>query len=186
MTPEQEQALSVLMRRTQQGDRTAYESLLLEVCALVRGFVRRRVGDVPWIDDVTQEVLVAIHRSRHTWRPDRPFVPWFYAVAQSRLIDAIRRERRTRRHETPNADVLEATPERDAANAILAARDVGAALERLAPVPRRVIELLKIEERSIKDVARALALSEGNVRVIAHRAIKHLRNLLVTARDRAL
>jgi RNA polymerase sigma factor (sigma-70 family) len=48
----------------------------------------------------------------------------------------------------------------------------------LSPPQRRVVELLKLEERSIQDVARVLGLSEGNVRIIAHRAMKRLRRAI--------
>jgi len=93
MNPEQEEALAMLMARTQRADAAAYDLLLEELQTVVRRFVRRRVGDVPWVEDVVQETLIAVHRGRHSWNPARPFVPWLYAVAHSRLIDVIRRER---------------------------------------------------------------------------------------------
>src|SRR5918992_3194108 len=94
MTPEQERELGHLMVRAQDGDRQAYEDLLTRVSGLVRGFVRRRVGDAAWGDDVVQECLVALHRARHTYDPTRPFAPWMYAIAQNRLVDALRVQRR--------------------------------------------------------------------------------------------
>ncbi len=66
-----------------------------------RQFARARLGAVPWIDDVVQETLLAVHRARQTYDPGRPFAPWFYAVASSRLIDVIRRERRVTRVRLP-------------------------------------------------------------------------------------
>ncbi|MEZ5286774.1 MAG: sigma-70 family RNA polymerase sigma factor [Vicinamibacterales bacterium] len=184
MTPDQEHALADLMARSQRGDAGAYDTLLRELRTLIDRFVRRRVGDVPWVDDVTQDALVSIHRDRHTWNPARPFVPWLYAVVQSRLIDVIRRERRLRGREASDDDALVRARVRSAETAVLAARDVRAAVAQLGPTQRRVIELLKLEERSVQDVARALALTDGNVRVIAHRAMKALRLLLGDARDR--
>jgi RNA polymerase sigma-70 factor (ECF subfamily) len=93
MTPEDERAWAALMARTQQADAAAYDLLLRELQIVIRRFVRRRVGDAPWLEDVVQETLIAVHRGRHSWNPARPFVPWLYAVAQSRLVDVIRRER---------------------------------------------------------------------------------------------
>ena len=82
------------MVEAQNGDRLAYDGLLRQVAALAQAFVRRRIGDVPWSDDVVQESLVALHRARHTYDPARPFVPWLYAIVQNRLVDALRVQRR--------------------------------------------------------------------------------------------
>ena len=67
MTPEQEQELGRLMTQAQDGDRQAYEDLLTRVSRLVQAFVRRRVGDAQWSEDVVQDSLVALHRARHTY-----------------------------------------------------------------------------------------------------------------------
>lgn len=61
---------------------------------LAQAFVRRRLGDIAWCDDVVQESLVALHCARHTSDPARPFVPWLYAMVQNRLVDALRVKRR--------------------------------------------------------------------------------------------
>jgi hypothetical protein len=101
MTPEQEHELTLLMAASQRGDRSAYEALLQGLSRVVTLYVRRRAGGADWVEDVVQDVLMSIHRARHTWNPERPFAPWFYAVMQSRLIDAIRRHKRTAAWEEP-------------------------------------------------------------------------------------
>ena len=178
MTPEQERTLGALMVRTQGADAAACNLLVGELEVIVRRFVRRRVGDVAWVDDVVQETLVAVHRGRHSWNPARPFVPWLYAVAQSRLVDVIRRERRVAGREVSHEKALAAAHEHSVEAAVQAGSEVRAALTSLSPPQRRVVELLKLEERSIQDVAEALGLSEGNVRVIAHRAMTRLRRAI--------
>jgi RNA polymerase sigma-70 factor, ECF subfamily len=166
------------MVRTQGADAAAYDLLLGELEVIVRRFVRRRVGDVAWVDDVVQETLVAVHRGRHSWNPARPFVPWLYAVAQSRLVDVIRRERRVAGREVSHERALAAAYEHSVEAAVQAGSEVRAAMTSLSPPQRRVVELLKLEERSIQDVAEVLGLSEGNVRVIAHRAMTRLRRAI--------
>ena len=105
MTAEQEHQSAGLMRLAQAGDQAAYASLLVLLTSTTRQFARARLGAVPWIDDVVQETLLAVHRARQTYDPARPFAPWFYAVASSRMIDVIRRERRVTSREIPS-DVL--------------------------------------------------------------------------------
>src|SRR4029434_6807394 len=109
VTAEQERQSACLMRLAQSGDQVAYASLLVLLTSATRQFARTRLGAVPWIDDVVQETVLAVHRARHTYDPGRPFAPWFYAVASSRLIDAVRRERRVTSREIPG-DVLPDAP----------------------------------------------------------------------------
>jgi RNA polymerase sigma-70 factor, ECF subfamily len=174
VTGEQESELGRLMVEAQHGDRLAYEDLLTRVSGLVQAFVRRRVGDAAWSDDVVQECLVALHRARHTYDGARPFAPWMYAIAQNRLIDALRAQRRRLLREiqpelTPEPS-RRAPQERDA---LLA--DVRRAVSTLPVNQRRVIELLKFEELSVREVAARLEMSEANVKVTAHRGYRALR-----------
>ena len=83
MTPAQEHELTLLIASGQKGDRAAYDALLHGLRAVVSLYVRRRVGTAPWAEDVVQDVLFSIHRARHTWNPERPFAPWFYADRKS-------------------------------------------------------------------------------------------------------
>ncbi|TIW02692.1 MAG: RNA polymerase subunit sigma, partial [Mesorhizobium sp.] len=95
MTGKDEAELSGLLRAAIAGDERAYADFLHRIAALVRGFVRRKIvqgGVDP--EDVVQETLLAIHVKRHTWRPDAPVLPWVYAIARFKLIDAFRRRGR--------------------------------------------------------------------------------------------
>jgi RNA polymerase sigma-70 factor, ECF subfamily len=176
MTPEQERDLGQLMVRAQEGDRQAYEDLLTRVSGLVKGFVRRRVGDVSWTDDVVQECLVALHRARHTYDPTRPFAPWLFAIAQNRLIDALRVARRQVSRELLQPEsawpVLAERPQQER-NALGA--DLRREVASLPEKQRLVIELLKFEELSVREVASRLNMSEANVKVTAHRGYRALR-----------
>lgn len=174
MTPEQESDLGRLMALAQDGDRQAYEELLTRVAALVRALVRRRTGDASWSEDVVQDALVALHRARHTYDAGRPFAPWMYAIAQNRLVDALRVTRRRLLREI-QPDVMpepsrRALQERDALRA-----DVRRAVAALPDRQRQVIELLKFEDLSVRDVATRLGMSEANVKVTAHRGYRALR-----------
>src|SRR5438128_11682744 len=80
------------MRAAIAGDEKAYADFLHRIAALVRGFVRRKIvqgGGDP--EEVVQGTLLAIHVKRHTLRQDEPVLPWIYAIARFKLIDAFRR-----------------------------------------------------------------------------------------------
>jgi RNA polymerase sigma-70 factor (ECF subfamily) len=178
MTAEQERDTAALMRLAQTGDQLAYASLLVTLTAVTRQFARGKLGSVAWIDDVVQETLLALHGARHTYDPRRPFAPWFYAIASSRLIDVLRRERRVTSREV-GADVL---PENAAAAA--SGRDaidveaIRSAVQSLPPRQRDVIERLKFKDESVREVAGELKMSESAVKVTAHRGYQRLKRLL--------
>jgi len=175
MTPDQEQELGMLMASAQDGDRRAYEDLLTRVAALVRALVRRRIGDVAWADDVVQESLVALHRARHTYDPARPFAPWLYAIAQNRLVDALRAQRRRLLREVHVETDWPALARRPEQERQALSQDLRRAVAGLPENQRRVIELLKFEDLSVREVASRLGMSESNVKVTAHRGYRALR-----------
>jgi len=179
VTAEQERQSASLMRLAQGGDQAAYASLLVLLTAATRQFARARLGGVPWIDDVVQETLLAVHRARQTYDPRRPFAPWFYAVASSRLIDVVRRERRVTSRESA-ADVLPDMP----IGAAPGSRDeidveaIHAAVAALPARQREVVEALKFRDQSVREVAGRLRMTESAVKVTAHRGYRALRRLL--------
>jgi RNA polymerase sigma-70 factor (ECF subfamily) len=79
---EREDKLSALMKKAQEGDQIAYQSLLEECAVMIWEFAMRRLSKSDSTEDVAQETLMSIHRARHTYDPSRPFTPWMYAIAQ--------------------------------------------------------------------------------------------------------
>ena len=184
MTAEQETQSAALMRLAQAGDQMAYASLLALLTTIARQFARRRLGAVAWIDDVVQETLLAVHGARHTWDPDRTFAPWFYAILSNRLIDVLRRERRVASRElgAEATDFPEPATDPEMSDSI----DVEAIRAAVAALPlrqRQVIEQLKFEDRSVREVAGRLSMSESAVKVTAHRGYRALRRLLGNTRE---
>jgi RNA polymerase sigma-70 factor (ECF subfamily) len=175
VTPDQQTQAAALMVRAQGGDQPAYDALLTLAARDARGFVVRRVGPVDWVEDVVQEVLITIHRARHTYDPARPFGPWFYAIVQSRLIDALRSRKRVVTREVADEERLAAQPA-PAARADADLRETLArAVAALPRVQREIVSLLKYEDLSVRDVARRLGMSEAAVKAAAHRGYRMLR-----------
>lgn len=174
MTAEDEQEYRTLMVRAQGGDAVAYDQCLSGLSRDLRGYVRSRVGDVPWADDVVQDCLISLHGARHTYDAERSFAAWFYAIARNRMIDGIRHAAR-RRHREIAMDVL---PDRAAAPRPDDERVLQDALVQLPSRQREIITALKVEGDSVREVAGRLAMTESAVKVAAHRGYKTLRRLL--------
>jgi RNA polymerase sigma-70 factor (ECF subfamily) len=177
MTPEQERELGRLMRLAQTGDRAAYEELLRSLAVAVRGLARRRLP-ADSVDDGIQNVLLAVHRARHTYDPSRPFAPWFWALAGHCLTDTWRKVHRTARHEETRIEPDDLVALGSEVSAAHDRAEVRAAVAGLPERQRRVIELLKLEQLTAKEVGQVLGMSESAVKVTAHRAYKKLRRAL--------
>jgi RNA polymerase sigma-70 factor (ECF subfamily) len=157
-----------LMRAALAGDERAYTEFLHRAAYLVRGFARRKVvrgGIDP--EDIVQETLLVIHMKRHTWRRDAPVTPWLYAIARYKLIDAFRR--RGRRVEIEIGEIPEtfAAPEPET----VSDREIGRALETLAPGQRSVVAAVSVAGLSISETAKSLGMTETAVRVALHRGL---------------
>lgn len=176
MTDAQEQQYAKWFVLALQGDARAYEQCLVGLTVELRAYVRGRAGDVPWIDDVVQDTLLAVHDARHTYDTTRSFAAWFYAIARHRMIDEFRRAARQRSREIA-ADLL---PEPVAVVPDPAERD---ALEKaLARLPRRqrlIITAMKVDGESVRDIAARTGMTQSAVKVMAHRGYKLLRRMLV-------
>jgi RNA polymerase sigma-70 factor (ECF subfamily) len=177
VTADQERQAAAWMRVAQQGDQAAYASLLALLTSVTRQFARRRLGAVAWIDDVVQETLLAVHGARQTYDAARPFAPWFYAIASSRMIDVIRRERRIESRQIAT-DVLPERASHEHARDAIDVEAIHAALAALPPRQREVIARMKLGDESVREVAGQLGMSESAVKITAHRGYQALKRLL--------
>jgi RNA polymerase sigma-70 factor, ECF subfamily len=113
-----EERLRSLLVRGLVGDASAYHIFLSELTAHLRSFVRRRLARLPEeVEDLVQELLLAIHNQRHTYDPAQPLTAWVQAIARYKLIDLLRRRSRTNALHDPLDDDLLAAADGDAAEA---------------------------------------------------------------------
>src|SRR5882724_5817593 len=163
------------MRSAISGDSAAYHRLLKAVTPVLRAAARRglaRAGQpVDQSEDIVQDILLAVHLKRHTWDANAPFAPWLFAIARNKLIDALRR--RGRRIFVNIDDFTETLPSEQAEDTA-SPGEVAAHLDGLPPRQRDVLRAIAVENTSIKDTAKKLAMSEGAVRVALHRGLAGL------------
>lgn len=166
------------MRRAIAGDAAAYRRFLAEVTPYLRAMARRRCAQfgapASEVEDVVQEVLLAVHLKRGTWDPARPIGPWLSAIVRNKLIDSLRR--RGRHVATPIEDLIGRLEAAEAAEAdgIADRLDAERVLTRLRDPQRDIVRSISIEGRGVRETAERLNMSEGAVRVALHRALKAL------------
>lgn len=72
-----------------------FDRTVAEFSTKLRAFVRRRVRDDATADDLTQETLLKVFRSRTALRDGQRLEAWLYRIARTTLIDHHRRARPT-------------------------------------------------------------------------------------------
>jgi RNA polymerase sigma-70 factor (ECF subfamily) len=163
------------MRAAIAGDEAAYRKLLADLSQLLRGVVRRGFAGVGVarddVEDVVQDVLLAIHLKRHTWDPAMPLTPWVLAIARNKMIDDLRR--RGRRPEVA-IDLQQFDIEGEDQQASIDAYDVNRVLNGLSDRNRDIVRSISIDGHSARDVADRLGMTEVAVRVALHRSLKTL------------
>jgi RNA polymerase sigma-70 factor, ECF subfamily len=163
-----------LMQRWQQGDPNACQELLDDIGPSLTRFLRRRVADPDELEDVYQEVFMAIFEARHTYQPGRPFEPWLFAIARNIAVDYSRR-RWARSHWE---ELVAEPPGRPADMSNAAAPELGEVLAGLPPDQREAFSMLKLDGLSVEEAAARAGVSVGALRVRAHRAYKSLKRLI--------
>jgi len=170
-----------LMAAAQAGDQSSYEQLLREIALYARQVARRHHASPHLLDDVVQDVLLTVHCIRHTYDPSRPFSPWIGAIAYRRSIDALRRRLRRASIETSSAPAYGSYADPVATKQVTTGEErtsIGKAIMALPPRQRQAVELLKLEEVSLADAAKATGQSIGALKVSLHRALRSLRQNL--------
>ena len=171
---------SARMAAAQTGDRVAYEALLRDCVPHVKRVVRRTGVHPDSVEDVVQEVLLTVHRARHTYDPALSFRAWLSAIAQRRAIDLLRRRGRQDRREVHDQISYDDYPDQEGSpEESWARRQRGEALKSavdgLSPGQREAVEALAVRNLSLAEAAVETGKTTGALKVNLHRALKALR-----------
>ncbi|HLE82665.1 MAG TPA: sigma-70 family RNA polymerase sigma factor [Dehalococcoidia bacterium] len=161
------------------GDVQAFAALYDEHVERVYKYVYYRVSNRHDAEDLTQQVFLnAWHRIGRYQRTGATFIAWLFTIAHNLVVSFHRR--------TKEVDYLVQEPASrqrwsDPEGETFARYDrlaVRRAILRLKPDQQQVITMRFIDDLEYQDIAAALGKTEGNIRVIQHRALRELQRLL--------
>ena len=176
-----------LVRRAQQGDRGALDSLLRRHYDRLHALCRRIIGDDADALDACQEALISLARGLPRFDGRSSFATWAHRVATNCALDELRRRQRR-----PQPGLAEATGARapaaanlaipandEGAERVAARLDVDAALARLPADYRVAVVLRDLCDLSYAEIAEVLGVPPGTVRSRIARGRTALAPLLV-------
>jgi RNA polymerase sigma-70 factor (ECF subfamily) len=173
---------SLLAARLAAGDDRALAEVFDELGAAVHAAALQIVSDRAAAQDVVQDVFVDLwchpQRFDETLGTLRTYLT---LCARHRALDVVRSELRRAGREERHARLLPAprppTPGEQVSDADTAAA-VRAAVGRLPPDQRRVVELAYFDGLSYRDVARRMGIPEGTAKSRVRLALARLETLL--------
>ncbi len=164
-----------LLHRFRQGDLDAFEELFREHQRPVYGWILRIVRNAAAAEDLTVETFWRIHRAHDRFQPEYPFGPWARRIATRAALDWLRAQR-------PEVDltaqIVDALPSSRTGNPAISAEirsKAALAFARLPPSLRAAAILAVVEEEPHKEVAAALGITVGAVKLRVFRALRLLR-----------
>ncbi len=119
------------------------------------------------LDDLCQEVFIVVHKRLHTFDGSSQVTTWLFGICMR--VAAAHRRRAWFRRETPTADLPDGdgTPPSDRPDALYAAREARATLDRVLDSmdleKRAVFVMFEIDELSSDAIAGILGVPVGTV-----------------------
>jgi RNA polymerase sigma-70 factor (ECF subfamily) len=170
--------LEALMRAALAGDQRAYETLLRQTTRMLRPFLAKRLSLSTEVDDVLQEILISIHKARHTYDGRRPFKPWVFAIAKFRLQDRLRAHYSDELHHAAELSGIEDFLGDDVTESAISYESISREIEKLPEKQATILRLMHHDGYTAKETAERMGMKESAVKVAAHRAYKILKDKL--------
>lgn len=171
------ETLSESMRKAQEGDSREYERLLSQCREILSHYLSSKVRNESDREDLIQDILIGMHKAKATYRPNRPFAPWFFSIARYKTIDYIRRagiRDRTVSLEIQDLPVPESNSKRPEDEWEIA-QGLESWLSVLEPRQRQILTMAKLDGFSVREISQKTGLSESNVKVIVHRSLEKMK-----------
>ena len=168
-----------LIAKAQQGDTDAFGKVYDNFFESVYRYVTFRLPE-EIAEDLTAEIFVKAWEKLHTYQTRKkvPFGAWLFRIARHSVIDTYRKQKQVEEvpEEVEDTDLLNRAETRIKRKHLL--KIVRSSMDQLPAKYREVLQLSYIADLPHSEVARVLRTSEGSVRIMKHRALKKLEQLL--------
>jgi RNA polymerase sigma-70 factor (ECF subfamily) len=164
-----------LVERARQGDRPAFDELLLRHDDRMRGLAFRLVAHRQGMDDALQDAYLSAYRGLPTLRPGSDFGRWLYRITYNSCIDELRRRKgspATGEEDDPTGPAPGPGP------SVSTTEAVRQALAELSPGQRVTVVLVDGEGFDHHAAAEILGVAPGTVASRLYRARTKLRRSL--------
>jgi len=178
-----------LIARIQQGDKRAFDLLVIKYQRRIMRLLSRQVRNPSDIEDIAQETFIKAYRALPNFRGDSAFYTWLYRIAintaRNWYVAQMRRPQTVDPRENPEGetfDHIDNLKDINTPDAVLASRQVAQAINQaMAELPEELstaITLREVEGLSYDEIAQAMDCPVGTVRSRIFRAREAIANKL--------
>ena len=174
-SPASDPAIDEVVRRAQQGDVEAFESIYRSHAPAIHALCRRMIGDEREARDLVQDVFVRAWQRLPTFRGQSALATWMHRLAVNVVLEQMRSTRRdvARFIDDADHDSLFARPTSPDER-----MDLDRAINRLPAGARTVFVLHDIHGYSHDEIAQMTGIAAGTARAQLFRARRALMRLL--------
>lgn len=164
----------------QRGDRVAFDQLYWALKPRLSAYLLLLTRNRGRVDDLLQETFLQVHRSRRTYLPGRPVVPWAFAIARHVYLADTRKRIRTSRREIVPDDALPEIPVPAEADGMADRESLQKALWQLPADQAEAVILSHVWGFTFGEIAAMLGIAGVTAKVRAFRGMTRLRKILRT------
>jgi RNA polymerase sigma-70 factor (ECF subfamily) len=165
----------------QAGRLEAFDSVYATIAAPLRRYLTALARDPVEAQDLLQEAFLQIHRSRHTYDPEQPLLPWVFAITRHVYLMSLRvaRRRPARAAESVEDVELPVPPEIEGlADRMALSRAIG----RLGADRREALILHHVWGFSFREIGAIQGTTESAAKLRSSRGMAELRRILEASR----
>lgn len=161
----------------QSGDQASYRLLLTELAPFIQRLLMKSLSRKEQAEDITQEILLSVHKAMNTYDPGRAFLPWLMAIVNFRRTDYLRSHYAARDNLSApleDLDLQDVTFDGHKGEY----KDIENALTSLSPKQREIFDLVKMKGYTAKEASARTGMSVAAVKVSVHRSLQKLKEKL--------
>jgi len=169
-----------LIKDAQEGKTEAFGELYDKYLPKIYRFIFFKINQRAEAEDITHQVFLSAWQNIRSYKTKGfPFSSWLYRIARNAVIDHYRTKKDYIDIESiPHEIVAEPAGLAEMLDTANEIEFVMTALQTLKEDEQNMIIMKFVNDLSNKEIAEALEKSEGAIRVLQHRALKQLKNIL--------
>ena len=176
-------ALGPILAKAKLGEQAAFGEIYNLYFKKIYQFIYYRVGHKEVAEDLAEEVFLKAFTKIASVSENAAFSGWLYQIARNQVIDYYRQKKLT-----VNLDEIENTLEYesnviDIVNLESQQKILIKLIKELSPEQQIVLKLKFFEDLDNPEIAEMLHKSEGSIRVIQHRGITKLQELIKKSQE---
>lgn len=170
-----DEALLIDIQNETRLAQAAFEEFYRRHHARVGAFLRKKYGDVEFVNEATQIAFWKIFEKRKLYRPEDPALAWLFVIAKSEAKDHFAKEKRHLKGRLATEESEQFFSTQTSQNAPSNPKDLQEEFADLSPDDLSLLEARYMEGLSFQELARRWGQSEASLRKRVSRLFAKIR-----------